>query len=101
MPLKKRPMKQDKCRVTFTMPAEQAQGCRAVYLVGEFNGWDQAGTPMKRGKEGVFSLTLDLEAGREYRFRYRLDDGQWMNESGADRYEHCAYGACDNSVVSI
>ncbi|MGE4554444.1 MAG: isoamylase early set domain-containing protein [Desulfovibrionaceae bacterium] len=101
MPLRKHLTKQDTCKVTFTLPAEQAQGCLTVYLVGEFNDWDEFGLPMKRGRQGAFTRTLELTAGRDYRFRYRLDDGQWVNEPGADRYEHCAYGACDNSVVSL
>src|SRR5581483_2567785 len=62
-------------KVTFELPTDiQAQ--QAV-VVGEFNNWDPTATPMKRKKEGRFSIALNLEGGREYRFRYYLDGSRW------------------------
>ncbi len=84
------------CTVTFTLP-EAIQPERAC-LVGEFNDWDAAATPMTRGEDGVFRATLDLEAGREYQFRYLVNGEHWHNDWHADAYVPNGLGE-DNSVV--
>ncbi len=87
------------CRVTFTLPKEAASEARGVALVGDFNNWDREATPMKRLKNGDFSITLELQRDREYRFRYLIDGNRWENDWHADRYEKNRYGGDDSVVV--
>ncbi|MFP4477675.1 MAG: isoamylase early set domain-containing protein [Desulfatibacillaceae bacterium] len=87
------------CRTTFTIPPDQADGAAFAHLVGEMNGWDETATPMERHGDGSFSVSLDLEVGREYQFRYLLDGRRWENDWEADRYAPSPYGDSDNSVV--
>jgi hypothetical protein len=54
---------------------------------------------MSKLKDGGFSVTLDLEPGREYRFRYLIDEQIWENDREADKYEPSPYGAEDSVVV--
>ena len=84
------------CTVTFTLP-EAIQAERAC-LVGEFNDWDAAATPMTRGEDGIYRATLDLEPGREYQFRYLVDGERWHNDWQADAYVPNGFGE-DNGVV--
>jgi len=65
------------CRVTFELPPEV--NAETAYLCGEFNEWDETADPMKRRKDGRFSLTISLKPGQEYRFRYLLDGERWQN----------------------
>jgi 1,4-alpha-glucan branching enzyme len=51
----------------------------SVVLVGDFNNWNSAATPMKKSKSGVWKADLALKAG-EYQFRYLVNDYQWMND---------------------
>ncbi len=98
--LKSKPL----CKVKFRLEADQAAGAENVFLVGDFNGWDLHAAPMKALKSGEYTATLDLETGRDYQFRYRIecsDGDRWENDSGADRYEYSTYGSCDNSVVVV
>ena len=83
--------------VTFSLPAE-IQGER-VYLVGDFNNWDETAQPMLRDDDGSFFITLELEKGREYQFRYLINNDEWHNDWHADRYVPNPYSG-DNSVVS-
>jgi len=83
-------------KVTFSLP-EAVQG-ETVYLVGDFNNWDEAATPMKRQKDGSFSTTLDLDKEREYQFRYLVNGTEWHNDWEADKYVPNPYSG-DNSVV--
>ena len=61
------------CRVTFSLPKDVE--AKEVALLGEFNEWDPDKHPLKKRKDGRFSVTVSLPAGKEYRFRYLLDGG--------------------------
>ena len=95
--LKKKPL----CKVTFCLPAERMENANSVHVVGEFNGWDPSATPMKRGKAGGFKATLNLEPGREYQFRYLVDESVWENDWEADKYVPNPFGNSENCVVVI
>jgi len=84
------------CKVTFQLSAE----AKHVALVGEFNGWNEASTPMKKSKEGVFSVALELETGREYQYRFLIDGSNWVNDESADKLVKTPLGN-DNSVVVL
>jgi 1,4-alpha-glucan branching enzyme len=86
------------CRVTFKLPAnvEAAE----VQLHGEFDGWKDEGTRMRSLKDGSFSATLSLEAGKEYRFRYRIDGQRWENDWEADAYVPNEFGS-EDSLLKI
>ncbi len=89
------------CKVTFTLPKNIARSAESVYLVGEFNDWDANSNPMKLQKDGSFSLTINLDKGRDYQYRYLLDGSSWENDDCADKYVRSPYGDSDNSVVVI
>ena len=88
------------CRVRFTLPEEAASEAETVYVVGEFNNWSPDAAPMKCRTNGDFSITLDLEKGRSYRFRYLIDGCKFENDWRADRYESNPYGG-EDSVVEL
>jgi 1,4-alpha-glucan branching enzyme len=88
--------KRGTCKVTFEVPPGAA--AKDAVLVGDFNNWDPNATPMKRKRDGSFSIALTLEAGREYRFRYLLDGERWENDPQPDRFEPNVFGT-QNSVV--
>ena len=95
--LKSRPV----CKVTFRVPRETAKAAETVHVVGEFNSWDVYATPMKSLKNGSFTVTIDLEQGREYQFRYLIDETRWENDWDADKYLPSPFGNCENSVVAV
>lgn len=88
------------CKVTFKLSKEIASYAKQVNLVGDFNNWDQDNLPMKKLKSGEFSLSVDLEKGREYQFRYLIDGGSWLNETEADKLVLNEFQS-DNSVVIV
>ncbi len=90
----------DRCgraSVTFTLPA--AVGATRVAICGEWNGWS-AGRDLMDRVGDVFSLTIELQPGRAYRFRYLLDGERWENDWDADAYVPNAFGT-DDSVVDL
>jgi 1,4-alpha-glucan branching enzyme len=94
--LKTRPV----CKVTFRLPMEAAPGAKKVTVVGDFNDWDRESNPMRKLKDGSFTLTIEFEKGRDYRFRYLVDGTRWANDWRADRYVKNPYGG-DDSVVDV
>ena len=85
------------CRVTFELPAQV--DANTVALCGEFNEWDASKHPMKRRKDGSFSITVSLKPGGEYRFRYLVDGERWENDWEADKYVPNEFGTEDSVVV--
>jgi len=92
-------MTKNVCRVTFRLPKVAAPDGKSVSIVGDFNNWNTHANPMKKLKDGDYSIQLDLEPGREYQFRCLIDELKWENDRNADKYARSVYGNCDNSVV--
>lgn len=87
------------CKVTFRLPKVAAPDAKSVCIVGDFNNWNIHANPMKKLKSGDYSIVLHIEPGREYQFRYVIDDSKWENDWNADKYVKNCYGDCDNSVA--
>ncbi|HAE22300.1 MAG TPA: glycoside hydrolase [Spirochaetaceae bacterium] len=91
----------DSCRVTFTLKQEEAAGAHEVFLVGDFNNWNPAASPMHANVAGNFELTIALLSGHEYQYRFFLDGLRWENDWNADKYVGSPYGTTENSVVIV
>jgi 1,4-alpha-glucan branching enzyme len=99
--IKKQYLKSRKaCKVTFRLPRVAAPNAKVVCIVGDFNGWGIYANPMKKLKTGDFTITLEVEPGREYQFRYLIDEYRWENDWNADKYVKSPYGS-DNSVIIV
>ena len=89
------------CKVTFRLPKIAAPYAKSVFIVGDFNNWNIHADPMQKLKDGSYKITLDLESGKEYQFRYLIDEIEWENDWNADKYVKSPYGDSDNSVVIV
>ena len=83
-------------KVTFSLPRAEAT---TVHVMGDFNDWRPV-HPMRRTDDGGWQLTLDLERGREYQFKYLLDDSMWINDPDVEKSVANPYGDT-NSAVTI
>lgn len=88
-----------KCTVTFIVSPEAANGAKQINIAGDFNSWSSTDTPLKQAKDGSFSVKIELEANKEYQFRYLFDGCRWENDWNADKYIPAPYSNADNSVV--
>ncbi len=89
------------CKVTFTLAPEAAAEAKNVELVGDFSEWDAEPIPMKKLKDGSFRTSVNLDAGKNYEFRYVIDGEKWENDWNADAYVPNKYTFEENSVVSL
>ncbi len=85
------------CKVTFSLPKETVDGAKEVKVLGDFNNWEkEKGIPMK-AKNGTYSASLELALGKEYQFRYLIDN-DWENDWEAEEYAPSPFGVY-NCVV--
>ncbi|MEM6736932.1 MAG: isoamylase early set domain-containing protein [Bacteroidota bacterium] len=88
-------------KVTFSLDKKEAQGADEINLAGDFNDWSTTETPLKKNKNGKFSVTIDLEQGKSYQFRYFIDGEIWENDPAADAYVPNNLTFEENSVVEV
>jgi 1,4-alpha-glucan branching enzyme len=101
MSLKKQYIKEKPvCKVTFKLPQGIVSDANKVTLTGDFNNWDVESLTMKKNKTGDYSVSLELEKGKEYQFRYVIDGKEWINEDDADKFVPNIFQS-ENSVVVV
>lgn len=96
--LKKQPDAPQMCRVTFRLPAKLVNDAKSVHLVGEFNDWKLLETPLKRLKNGDFSVKVRLEAGRTYQYRYVINQSDWLNDPFAELTVENEFGGKNSAI---
>jgi 1,4-alpha-glucan branching enzyme len=84
------------CKVTFTVPAKEAN---EVVVAGNWNEWNATAEPLRKLKNGTFKTTVDLESGSSYEFKY-IVDGEWQNDEQADAYAWNEF-ATENGVLNL
>ncbi|MBA3530715.1 MAG: isoamylase early set domain-containing protein, partial [Ardenticatenales bacterium] len=83
--------KETKKSVKVTFELDHLPEAEVVEVLGDFNNWQPE--PMQKFKNGKHKLTVDLEPGTEYHFRYLVDGNQWENDSEANRQVTNEFGA--------
>ena len=69
-----------------------------VFLVGDFNRWDEWSHRMERCENGTHQILVKLNPG-EYEFKYRCGFA-WFNDPVAHKYVLNCWGS-ENSVVVV
>jgi len=69
-----------------------------VFLVGDFNDWDEYSHPLQRQPDGSMETILRLDPG-EYEFKYKCG-GLWFNDPVANKYVQNCW-VSENSVVVV
>jgi hypothetical protein len=79
----------------FVLVAPQAS---SVALVGDFNDWDPARSPM-RTAQGVWATTVPLAPGR-YRYAFLVNGVEWRADPGAPDAHDDEFGT-PSSVITV
>ncbi len=81
--------------VEFTYYAPAA---KKVCLAGKFNSWNTNSLPMKKGKDGVWKISIKLQPGR-HEYKYFVDNAWAQNEPCSDKVPN-AFGTY-NCVMGV
>ena len=79
----------------FVLVAPQAS---SVALVGDFNDWDPARSPM-RTAQGIWATTVPLAPGR-YRYAFLVNGVEWRADPGAPAARDDEFGT-PSSVITV
>ncbi len=94
--IKKTKIKNNKTKITFVLPGDHTYG--KVFLVGDFNNWEQFSHRFIKRSNNTYSATVIIETGSEYEFRYLSENGVWINDESADGYRMNEHGT-ENCLV--
>ena len=75
-----------------------APGAARVSLVGDFNNWNTAATPMTRASNGAWTVSLKLEPGRHV-YAFVLDGKRWEPDPVALLAPDDGFGVRNSIVV--
>jgi len=90
----------NKLIIRFELPA--AIWADSVDLVGDFDDCNETLHPLMRDRvDGTWYITLELERGKEYQFRYLVNGQEWHNDWQADDYVPNPYGGVCSIVSTI
>ena len=79
--------------------AFMAPTARTVTLVGDFNGWDAAATPLRRGAiDGLWTVTLPLADG-SYQYAFVVDRTAWVADPVAPVKLEDEFGAPSSLMI--
>lgn len=82
-------------KATFTLYAPDAQ---EVFLLGDFNDWQNNDLKARRLKDGIWSKSVQLRAGN-YQYLFLVDGEWWTDPANPNRVQN-AFGT-ENSAVEI
>jgi len=82
-------------KITFEFFAPEA---KKVQIAGDFNNWDPEKSPLKKGSDDKWRITLQLKPGR-YEYRYSVD-GNWQNDQRSVECVPNVFGTW-NCVVTV
>ena len=95
---KQRSPNKGKVVVTFEIPG--TLWAERINLVGSFNDWDPHVHLLQQTHlDADWHITLELEMGHSYHFRYLVDGEHWMDDDQADGYMLNAFGGVDSVVI--
>lgn len=89
------------CKVTWKVAKKEIGNAEKVNLVGSFNNWNESETEFTKLKNGDYKLTLTLESGMNYEFRYLANGERWFDEPTADAFMDNKFSNEQNSVLEL
>lgn len=89
-------------KITFTLPAANIIGANECVLLGEFNKWNlEEGYYLLKQADGSMTVEVELEAGKDYQYRYLLSNGRWVNDDAEKITSEMSGYPVENCVVRV
>ena len=85
-------------QVTLEVTLPEAE---TVVVVGDWNNWDPQLQYLAKGKqEGTWSIEMELEKGKEYRYQFVIDGETWIADPNAYLTVEDGFGGT-NSILEM
>ena len=83
------------CQFSF----QPTRAVTRVNLAGDFNAWSTTATPMSRGDDGVWRVSMQLAAGERF-YKFVVDGSTWLADERNPRKQDDGNGG-NNSVLRL
>ena len=70
-----------------------------VTIAGNFNGWNHIATPLTKGNDGVWKITIPLPKNQKYLYQFVVD-GYWIADPDNPKVENSGEGPV-YSVIEV
>ncbi|HKB66719.1 MAG TPA: S8 family serine peptidase [Pyrinomonadaceae bacterium] len=84
-------------RLVFLYHDDEAKN---VSLVGDFNSWDTALTPLRKDKSGLWLAEVEAPKAGNYQYKFIVDGSRWLEDPSNGMKVPDNYGGL-NSVLAI
>lgn len=102
MSIKKQVLKnKNVAKITFNLNKEEVGTAEKIAVLGDFNNWNPESNQMEKLKNGNFKTLIELETGKEYQFRYLIDNQNWLNDTEADKLVENNITSDSNAVLIL
>lgn len=89
-------------KVLFTLPSENNIGSGECILLGDFNDWKPTQEfYLQKQADGSLQLDVELEAGKEYQYRYFFSNGVWVNDNAEKVLAEVSGHVVENCIVRV
>jgi hypothetical protein len=89
-------------KITFTLPAANLIGAEGCVLLGEFNNWNlEEGFYLQKQSDGSLKTEVELDAGKDYQYRYLLSNGRWVNDDAEKVISEMSGFPVENCIIRV
>lgn len=71
----------------------------SVSVAGDFNGWDQRATPLKRNGSGLWSTEIEIRQARRFQYKFVVDGQRWIEDPSNGMKAPDNYGGLNSLLV--
>jgi 1,4-alpha-glucan branching enzyme len=77
----------------------QDDSANSVSIAGDFNGWSQVATPLKRNDSGLWSTEIAVQRTGRFEYKFIVDGQRWIEDPGNGLKALNNYGGLNSVLV--
>lgn len=71
----------------------------SVSVAGDFNGWSEVATPLKRNRDGLWSTEIVIRSSGRFEYKFIVDGQRWVEDPSNGMKAPDNYGGLNSVVV--
>ena len=91
-----KPPRVENGRLLFVFHDDDA---KSVSVAGDFNGWDQLATPLKRNGSGLWSTEIIAPQSGRFEYKFVVDGNRWVEDPSHGMKTPDNYGGLNSVIV--
>jgi serine protease AprX len=92
-----KPPRVENGRLMFVFHDDSAQ---SVSVAGDFNGWSQVATPLKRNDSGLWATEIVVPGAGRFEYKFIINGQRWLEDPSNGMKAPDSYGGLNSVVVT-